>query len=151
MVYNVWKVKYSLRFNYIQQYESRTFLCYQIWMMKDSIMQMKQSHAIPPNQHFSLLAKTNGTQRRHYEECIVRTAVCQKAPLGVKQWKNWVRTLVEVSTYVLRPLAVYSLKQDDHTTYWCGELALSTSAFLTLHIGIHPYIIHLYSLAVHSI
>jgi len=41
--------------------------------------------AITCNHHFSLSAKMNGTQRRTPEERIGHTAVCQKAPLGLKQ------------------------------------------------------------------
>ena len=41
------------------------------------------------NQHFLLSAKMNGTQRRIvHEECIVRTAICQKAPLRPKQHRT---------------------------------------------------------------
>ena len=35
--------------------------------------------------HILLSAKMNGTQRRTVEECIICTAVCQKALLGLKQ------------------------------------------------------------------
>ena len=42
-------------------------------------------HVQLPNKHFSLSAKMNGTHRRIdagkvHEECIVRTAACQKGP-----------------------------------------------------------------------
>jgi len=46
---------------------------------------------LPPDRHFWLTAKMNGTQRRTpyrvqvQEEYTIRTVVCQKAPLRTKQ------------------------------------------------------------------
>ena len=58
-------------------------------------------HVQPPNWHFSLSAKMNGTQRRILvsEECIVRTAVCQKAHLGLKRRRTVYNQAYSISCY----------------------------------------------------
>jgi len=42
-------------------------------------LQKGSHHVQPPNQHFLLSAKIDGTQMSTLVECIVHTAVCQKA------------------------------------------------------------------------